>query len=102
MKPQSKEAAILMLADSAEAAVRSIENMTPKKVEQMVNDIVEDRIKDGQLAQADITLREIEKVKKTLIDGLISIYHSRISYQDNGKKPPTLEEISTITSSDYY
>jgi membrane-associated HD superfamily phosphohydrolase len=102
MKPQSKEAAILMLADSTEAAVRSIENMTPKKIEQMVNDIVEDRIKDGQLAQANITLREIEKVKKTLIDGLISIYHSRISYQDDGKKPPTLEEINTITSSDYY
>jgi membrane-associated HD superfamily phosphohydrolase len=102
MKPQSKEAAILMLADSTEAAVRSIENMTPKKVEQMVNDIVEDRIKDGQLAQADITLKEIEKVKKTLIDGLISIYHSRISYQENGKKPPTVEELNTIASSDYY
>jgi len=102
MKPQSKEAAILMLADSTEAAVRSIENMTPKKIEQMVTDIVEDRINDGQLAQADITLREIEKVKKTLIDGLISIYHSRISYQDNGNKPPTLEELNTIASSDYY
>ena len=49
MKPQSKEAAILMLADSAEASVRSIDNITPKKIEQMVNDIVEDRIKDGQL-----------------------------------------------------
>jgi len=102
MKPQSKEAAILMLADSAEASVRSIDNMTPKKIEQMVNDIVEDRIKDGQLAQASITLKEIEIVKKTLIDGLISIYHSRISYQDDGKKPTDIEDINTIASSDYY
>jgi len=102
MKPKSKEAAILMLADSAEAAVRSIEKITPRKIEQMVNDIVEDRISDGQLAQADITLKEIEKVKKTLIDGLIAIYHSRISYQDSGKEPPALEEMNTIASSDYY
>ncbi|MFC2145384.1 HD family phosphohydrolase [Actinomycetota bacterium] len=100
-KPQSKEAAILMLADSAEAAVRSIEKITPKKIEQMVNDIVEDRIKDGQLSQADITLREIEQVKNSLIDGLISIYHSRITYSDNGKLPD-IEDLTTIATSDYY
>jgi hypothetical protein len=102
MKPQSKEAAILMLADSAEASVRSIDNITPKKIEQMVNDIVEDRINDGQLAQASITLKEIEKVKKTLVDGLISIYHSRISYQEDDKKQGPIEDINTIASSDYY
>jgi len=101
MKPRSREAAILMLADSAEASVRSIENKTPKKIEQMVNEIVEDRIKDGQLSQASITLKEIEDVKKSLIDGLMSIYHSRISYQDDEKKPDD-EEIEMITSSDYY
>ena len=100
-KPQSKEAAILMLADSAEAAVRSIEKITPKKIEQMVNDIVEDRIKDGQLSQADITLREIEQVKNSLIDGLIAIYHSRVTYPDNGK-PPDTSDLTTIASSDYY
>ncbi len=100
-KPQSKEAAILMLADSTEAAVRSIEKITPKKIEQMVNDIVEDRIKDGQLSQAEITLREIEQVKNSLIDGLISIYHSRITYSDNGKTPDT-SDLTTIASSDYY
>lgn len=101
MKPQSKEAAILMLADSAEAAVRSIEKITPKKIEQMVNDIVEDRIKDGQLSQASITLKEIETVKITLIDGLIAIYHSRISYSDSHKSVPEAN-MSTIASSDYY
>ena len=100
-KPQSKESAILMLADSTEAAVRSIEKITPKKIEQMVNDIVEDRIKDGQLSQADITLREIEQVKNSLIDGLISIYHSRITYSNNGKLPDG-EDLTTITTSDYY
>lgn len=101
MKPQSREAAILMLADSAEAAVRSIERITPKKIEQMVNDIVEDRIKDGQLTQASITFKEIEIVKTTLIDGLIAIYHSRISYHKNDGPAPE-EDMSMIASSDYY
>lgn len=79
-KPQSKEAAILMLADSAEAAVRSIEEITPKKIEQMVNYIIDNKIKDGQLNESDITLKEIYIIRQNLIDGLISLYHSRISY----------------------
>jgi len=85
-KPQSKEAAILMLADSAEAAVRSIDKMTPKKIEQMINDIYEDRLKDGQLNETDVTIKEINTVKDTLIDGLISIYHSRLSYTESDSK----------------
>ena len=85
-KPQSKEAAILMLADSAEAAVRSIENITPKKIEQMVTYIVENKIKDGQLDQADITLKDINIIKQSLIDGLISIYRSRLTYPETDLK----------------
>jgi len=85
-KPQSKEAAILMLADSTEAAVRSIEKITPKKIEQMVNDIFEDKLKDGQLDETNITLKEINIVKNTIIDGVMSIYHSRISYDETGTK----------------
>jgi len=79
-KPQSKEAAVLMLSDSVEAAVRSIEEITPKKIEQMVNYIVDSKIKDGQLNEADITLKEINIIRQSLIDGLIAIYHSRIVY----------------------
>ena len=75
-----------MLADSTEAAVRSIEKVTPKKIEQMVNDIFEDKIKDGQLNETSITLKEINTVKNSLIDGLISIYHSRISYNETVTK----------------
>ncbi len=85
-KPQSKEAAILMLADSTEAAVRSIEKVTPKKIEQMVNDIFEDKLKDGQLDETNMTLKEINIVKNTMIDGIMSIYHSRISYDETGTK----------------
>jgi putative nucleotidyltransferase with HDIG domain len=79
-KPQTREAAILMLADSSEAAVRSIEEITPKKIEQMVAYIIDNKIKDGQLNEADITLKEINIIKQNLIDGLISLYHSRLTY----------------------
>ncbi|MCL6087821.1 MAG: HDIG domain-containing protein [Actinobacteria bacterium] len=85
-KPQTREAAILMLADTAEAAVRSIEKITPKKIEQMVSDIIKSKIADEQLSEADITIKEINTIKSTLIEGLISIYHTRISYQDTGLK----------------
>ena len=85
-KPQNKEAAILMLADSTEAAVRSIDKMTPKKIEKMINDIFEDRLKDGQLNETDMTIKEINTVKETLIDGLMSIYHSRLSYTESNSK----------------
>jgi putative nucleotidyltransferase with HDIG domain len=85
-RPQSKEAAILMLADSTEAAVRSIDDISAKKIEQMVNDIFEDKLKDGQLNETNITLKEIDKVRKSLIDGLISIYHSRLSYAESDVK----------------
>ncbi|MFA5015132.1 MAG: HDIG domain-containing metalloprotein [Actinomycetota bacterium] len=85
-KPQSKESAILMLADSCEAAVRSIGRVTPKKIKQMVSDIFEDKIKDGQLNETSITLKEINTVRDTLVDGLISIYHSRLSYDEPNLK----------------
>jgi len=81
-KPQTREAAILMLADTAEAAVRSIEKITPKKIEQMVSDIIKSKIADEQLSEADITIKEINTIKSKLVEGLISIYHSRIPYQD--------------------
>jgi len=85
-KPQTREAAILMLADSTEAAVRSIDKITPKKIEQMVSDIIRSKIADEQLSEADITIKEINIVKNTLIDGLISIYHSRIAYPNSQLK----------------
>jgi len=79
-KPQTRESAILMLADSCEAAVRSVDVITPKKIEQMVDYIIENKIKDGQLSEANITLKDINIIRQSLIDGLVSIYHSRITY----------------------
>jgi len=77
-----------MLADSVEAAVRSVEEITPKKIEQMVNYITDSKIKDGQLNEACITLKEINAVRQSLIDGLISIYHSSFHILELNLKLP--------------
>jgi len=79
-KPQSKEAAIVMLADSSEAAVRSIKDLTKGKIEEMVRKVVQGKINDKQLDECDITLKEIEIIIKSFINVLTGIYHDRIEY----------------------
>lgn len=78
--PSSKEIAIIMLADSIEAAVRSIHDPTKCKVEEMINNIINERLNDGQLNNCDLTLRDIDEIKKAFLKGLLGIYHQRIEY----------------------
>ncbi|MCE5197243.1 MAG: HDIG domain-containing protein [Negativicutes bacterium] len=79
--PVSKEAAILMLADCCEAAVRSIPDATPEKITEMVRKLVKVRISSGQLNDCALSLHEIDQVENVLISRLISIYHKRIQYK---------------------
>ena len=78
--PSSKEAGILMLADSTEAAVRSIPDPTSDKIQKMIHDIVEDKLKSGQLDNCDLTLKDISKIKACFLKALNGIYHKRIEY----------------------
>ena len=78
--PSSKEAGILMLADSTEAAVRSIPDPTSDKIQKMINDIVEDKLKSGQLDNCDLTLKDISKIKACFLKALNGIYHKRIEF----------------------
>lgn len=78
--PRSKEIAILMLADSIEAAVRSIQEPTKGKIEEMINNIINERLKDGQLNNCELTLRDIEKIRNAFLSSLLGIYHQRIEY----------------------
>ncbi|MGH4139327.1 HD family phosphohydrolase [Clostridium sp.] len=78
--PESKEAAIIMLADAVEAAVRSISNSTKGKIEEMVNNIIKARLNDGQLDNCDLTLKDLEKIRKAFLKVLSGIYHERIEY----------------------
>jgi cyclic-di-AMP phosphodiesterase PgpH len=82
-KPQSREAAILMLADGVEASVRSLDEKDEESIRAMVNRIVDGRVEDGQLDDADLTLRDIAQIKEAFVGQLLGMYHSRIKYPDN-------------------
>lgn len=79
-RPQTKECAIISLADAVESASRSLERVTPQKIDQLINDIIKKRILDGQLKDSDLTLREIEVLAESFRFTLQSMMHSRVSY----------------------
>ena len=79
-KPNTKETAIVMLADGCESAVRSITEPDAQKVENMINNIFNTRLKDGQLDDSPITFKEITKMKEAFQSILMSQYHKRIKY----------------------
>ncbi|SDQ48962.1 HD family phosphohydrolase [Virgibacillus salinus] len=79
-KPQTKEAAIICICDSVEAAVRSLNEPTEDKIEEIVSSIVNDRLMDGQLNECPLTLKELDKVHQTICESLKGIFHSRIQY----------------------
>ncbi|WP_045517712.1 HD family phosphohydrolase [Neobacillus niacini] len=85
-KPQTKESAIIGIADSVEAAVRSLSQPTPETIESLVKKIVADRLQDGQLNECDLTLKELETVSHSFCETLKGIFHSRIEYPEMTKK----------------
>ena len=81
-KPKTKETAVVFLADSVEAAVRSISLPTKSKMEDMVRKIVKDKLEDNQLDECDLTLKDINRLTTAFINVLNGIYHQRIDYPD--------------------
>ncbi|WP_081756621.1 HD family phosphohydrolase [Gorillibacterium massiliense] len=104
-KAQSKEAAVVGIADSVEAAVRSLRHPNIEQIDQMVRKIIKDRLDDGQFDECDLTLRELDTVGKTLKETLLGIFHSRIEYPSDlpparpsqtapqESSPPTLKKV---------
>ena len=78
--PSSREAGIVMLSDSVEAAVRSIKEVNKEKINEMVNSIMDDKLSSGQLNNCDLTLKDIEKIRTCFLTTLNGIYHHRIEY----------------------
>jgi hypothetical protein len=112
-KPQTKESAIVSLADIVESASRSLSKPTPVKVEQLVNELIEERIADGQLDECDLTLGDLRIIAERFRFTLMTMLHSRIAYpkaeskfqhpRDEGfrpdvmvatKKPPSAPPVS--------
>jgi putative nucleotidyltransferase with HDIG domain len=82
-KPQTREAALIMLADGVEASVRSLSSRDEPAIRAMVARIIEERVADGQFDECDLTLRDIEKIKEAFVQQLLGMYHQRIAYPQN-------------------
>jgi len=82
-KPQSREAAIIMLSDSVEASVRSLESRDEPAIRAMVTRIIEERIADGQFDECDLTLRDLERIREAFVAQLLGMYHTRIAYPES-------------------
>lgn len=80
--PFSKETAILMMADSVEAASRSLKEHTEESIKQLVDKIVDSQIADGLLRNAPLTFKDVEEIKGVFVDKLKTMFHTRISYPD--------------------
>lgn len=84
-RPRTKEAAVISICDSIEAAVRSIQEPSMKKIDEMITSIIQERLLDGQLDESSLTFKELDVIKTTVNESLNGIYHSRIQYP-TGKK----------------
>lgn len=87
-KPQTKETAITLLADSVEGATRALDEPTPTKIEETVKKIVNNKFIDGQLDECSLTLKEIDKISSTFARILSAMYHARIKYPEKKNGGP--------------
>lgn len=81
-KPQTKEVALVMLADSVEAAVRSMQDLNTEKIREMVRKIIKDKLDDGQLEECDLTFKDLDVISRTFCKVLEGVYHKRIEYPE--------------------
>ncbi len=79
-KPQTKEASIVMLADTIEAAVRSMKDPTPKSIDQFIERLIRGKLEDGQLSDCELSLRDIDQICEAFSDILKGVYHERVEY----------------------
>ena len=102
-KPDSKETGILMLADSVEAASRSLDDPSPRRLEDLIDLLFQERIDDGQLNNTDLTFRDLRLIKDTFLKMLLGIYHVRVKYPDQEAESaaPGFEVISLAGTTPY-
>lgn len=92
-RPQTREIAVLSMADAIEAASRSLEKISPGNLEDLVRDVVDSKIRDGQMDLCDLTLAEINTIRRVLIFTLSNMLHGRIAYpSDENNRPQSANE----------
>ena len=90
-KPQNKETAIIMLADSVEAASRSLDRVSSSKITSLVHDIIISKFGDGQLDECELTLKDLHKIEQTFTHILMGSLHQRVKYPKEGEKTTTAQ-----------
>jgi membrane-associated HD superfamily phosphohydrolase len=85
-KPQTKETGIMMLADAVEAAVRTVEEPIPQRLEGIIDEIVRRRFEEGELDECPLTVKDLTKIKVAFLNILVGVYHSRVKYPDPPRK----------------
>ena len=81
-KPQTKEAALVMMADSVEAAVRSLQKPTPGRIEGLVRRVIKEKLQDGQLDECDLTFKDLDIIAGAFVRVLSGIFHTRVEYPE--------------------
>jgi putative nucleotidyltransferase with HDIG domain len=85
-RPQSKETAIVMIADTIEAATRTIKNPSPNRIRKLVEDLVEEKFLSGELDDSELTMRDLNSIIDGFMSVLLGIYHDRVEYPDAKKR----------------
>jgi putative nucleotidyltransferase with HDIG domain len=91
-KPQTKEAAILLLCDSVEGAARSLDEPTPVRLDQVVHNMANKRLMDGQFDECNLTLKELARIEQAITKTLCAIYHGRIKYPTGESNQPAANQ----------
>lgn len=97
-KPQTKEAALVFLADSVEAAVRAMKQPTPGRIEGLVRKIIKDKLNDDQLNQCNLTFQDLDKIATAFVRVLSGIFHSRVEYPDMPHKQGTYDTVKALAN----
>jgi membrane-associated HD superfamily phosphohydrolase len=79
-KPQTLEAAVMMLADTVESASRTLVDPTPSRIQNLVDSIAEKKMSDGQFDECGLTFRQLDRIRRSLVKSLTAIYHARVKY----------------------
>jgi cyclic-di-AMP phosphodiesterase PgpH len=99
-KPQTKEAGIVMLADSVEASTRAMSDMTPQLLEQVIENMIRHRFIEGQLDECELTLRDLTKTREAFLKILIGIHHQRLTYPEQEENAAATAEPSAVQAAE--
>jgi len=98
-KPQSKETALVMLADSTEAVVRASQDRSQETIDALVESVIAERMTEGQFDECDLTLRDLRVIAASFKSSLRAIYHLRIEYPaaiTRPERPPATEDLTSV------